>query len=172
MAVSERCLADWSKRKRMQQTAHLRGASMAVFRNSSVLLVRRARPPLADLWSLPGGKQERGESAEQTALREVHEETGVTALIAGKLGVHTALFNMTGALGDPGPASIEIDVFYGTCSTGAAPVAADDASDAEWVPLDALDGYDLTEGAAELILEAAALLADKTTGRRSIGYPT
>ncbi len=37
-------------------------------------------------WALPKGLIDRGEGSEETALREVEEETGVTADSAGKLG--------------------------------------------------------------------------------------
>ncbi len=42
------------------------------------LLVHR---PRYDDWSLPKGKQEAGETAEQCAVREVWEETGVTGAL-------------------------------------------------------------------------------------------
>lgn len=45
-----------------------------------VLVVHR---PRYDDWSLPKGHVDDGESWEETALREVEEETGVTAEIAG-----------------------------------------------------------------------------------------
>ena len=48
-----------------------------VFRNSEVLLVRRGAPPNRGLWSVPGGAVEIGETVEQAAVRETHEETGV-----------------------------------------------------------------------------------------------
>ena len=38
------------------------------------------------LWALPKGLIDEGESAAETAEREVHEEAGVTARLAGKLG--------------------------------------------------------------------------------------
>ena len=38
------------------------------------------------LWSLPKGHIEAGESAEQAAVREVEEETGISGVIIGDLG--------------------------------------------------------------------------------------
>ena len=58
-------------------------ASIAVMRAGRVLLARRARPPGAGRFSLPGGLVEPGESLEAAALRELGEETGVTAAITG-----------------------------------------------------------------------------------------
>ncbi len=48
-----------------------------------VVLVAR---PADGLWALPKGTPEAGESVEQTALREVREETGLAVVIAGSLG--------------------------------------------------------------------------------------
>jgi 8-oxo-dGTP pyrophosphatase MutT (NUDIX family) len=39
-----------------------------------------------DVWALPKGRIDEGESGEQTALREVAEETGVRGRSLGKLG--------------------------------------------------------------------------------------
>ena len=39
-----------------------------------------------DLWALPKGTPEYGESLEETALREVREETGIGVTISGDLG--------------------------------------------------------------------------------------
>lgn len=38
------------------------------------------------VWSLPKGHIEEGESAEETAVREVEEETGITARVSAPLG--------------------------------------------------------------------------------------
>ena len=66
-------------------------ASIAVFRGNEVLLVERAKPPRAGLWSLPGGHIEPGETASAAAAREVLEETGIAATIAGLLDVQDVL---------------------------------------------------------------------------------
>jgi 8-oxo-dGTP diphosphatase len=61
-------------------------ASMAVFRDGKVLLASRTKPPSATLFSLPGGLVDVGETLEEAALRELQEEVGVTAKIAGPAG--------------------------------------------------------------------------------------
>jgi 8-oxo-dGTP diphosphatase len=63
-------------------------ASIAVFRNGKVLLGARTQLPAAHVFSLPGGVVETGETLEEAALRELFEETGVTAKIIGFAG-HT-----------------------------------------------------------------------------------
>jgi ADP-ribose pyrophosphatase YjhB (NUDIX family) len=57
------------------------GVSLAVFRSGRVLLARRARPPFAGAFSLPGGLVEPGETLEAAALRELREEVEVEARI-------------------------------------------------------------------------------------------
>jgi len=42
-----------------------------------------------DLWALPGGGHEIGESVSATAVREVEEETGVTVELTGIVGLYT-----------------------------------------------------------------------------------
>jgi len=51
-----------------------------------LVLVRRANPPHAGLWSLPGGRVERGETREQAVVREVAEETGLRVHVERRVG--------------------------------------------------------------------------------------
>ena len=55
--------------------------SVAVFREGRVLVGRRARPPMAGRFSLPGGVVELGETLIEAAKRELLEEVGVEAEI-------------------------------------------------------------------------------------------
>jgi ADP-ribose pyrophosphatase YjhB (NUDIX family) len=64
------------------------GIGVVVLRPGAVLLARRGRPPNAGAWSLPGGAQELGETAEAAARRELAEETGLAVgalLLAGNV---------------------------------------------------------------------------------------
>lgn len=54
------------------------GIGAVVLKPDAVLLVRRGREPALGSWSLPGGAQRIGETAEAAARRELHEETGLT----------------------------------------------------------------------------------------------
>jgi 8-oxo-dGTP diphosphatase len=97
----------------------------------AILMIRRGGPPFKGHWALPGGFVEENESLERAAARELQEETGV---------VQTSLEQL-GAFGDPGrdPRGHTVSVaFYTFLVATVRPVAADDAADAQWVPLSTL----------------------------------
>ncbi|MDX2288980.1 MAG: NUDIX domain-containing protein [Hyphomicrobiaceae bacterium] len=132
-------------------------ASAVVLRTAAtggleVLLVRRGRPPLAGVWSLPGGKLEPGETAEQAVLREVREETGLAVRLRGRLGQH--------GVEAPDGTGWRIAVYLAAADAGD-PAAGDDAADAAFVPLARLASLTLTRGAADLILAGARRFDDK-----------
>jgi 8-oxo-dGTP diphosphatase len=134
-------------------------ASIAVFRDGAVLLVERSKPPRAGLWSLPGGHIEAGEAASAAALRELAEETGVTAALVGLVDTLDVITRDnapggTGAL----TAHYLLAVFCGRWSSGE-PVAASDSRSARFVPLDELDSYQLTPGAKAIIGKATRLVS-------------
>lgn len=127
------------------------GASVAVFRGEEVLLVRRGREPLAGYWSLPGGGQEFGETLEQTARRELAEETGLEAR-------SLAFAEMFEPMAHGADGSLErhfvLAVF--TCRDFAGEAAAgDDAAAVAWVRLDSLQALEMTPGTAATILRLA-----------------
>ncbi|MBV8066173.1 MAG: NUDIX hydrolase [Actinobacteria bacterium] len=61
----------------------VRAAGGLVFREGDVLLVHR---PQYDDWTFPKGKANDGESDEDCALREVHEETGLRCQLEDEVG--------------------------------------------------------------------------------------
>lgn len=60
---------------------------------AEIALVGRSRE---SLWTLPKGTPEPGETREQTALREVREETGLETRVVGELGVIEYTFSRRG----------------------------------------------------------------------------
>jgi 8-oxo-dGTP diphosphatase len=132
------------------------GASAAIFRRREVLLVERGKGALKGLWSLPGGHIEAGETARAAALREVREETGVAAEIAGLLDVHEVV--RRGARGRL-LAHYLLVVFYGRWLAGE-PEAAGDAAATRFVSLDAIDRLPMTDGAQDLIRRAWKMLQE------------
>lgn len=62
---------------------------IATDENDRILLVKRSVPPREGMWCLPGGFMETDETPEEAALREFHEETGMTGKIKKLLGIVT-----------------------------------------------------------------------------------
>ncbi|MBN2240798.1 MAG: NUDIX hydrolase N-terminal domain-containing protein [Dehalococcoidales bacterium] len=68
----------------MSHTSPLIGTEAAVFRNGRLLLIKRHDD---ELWAIPGGKTDVGETLKETALRELKEETGLTGEVTRLLGI-------------------------------------------------------------------------------------
>ena len=121
-----------------------------MFRDQSVLLIRRGNPPRAGEWSLPGGTQHVGETVAETAVREVLEETGVEIHEPQFLEVIDAIMR-----DDRGRTRYHYTLidFWAEWRAGK-PHAADDAQHAQWIPLSRLDSYDLWAKTIEVIRSA------------------
>jgi ADP-ribose pyrophosphatase YjhB (NUDIX family) len=132
------------------------GIGVVVLKPGAVLLVRRGKPPNMGAWSLPGGAQEVGETAEDAARRELLEETGVT------VGPLTLAANVDTIRRD---AAGRVQYHYTIIDFAAAwldgePIAGTDVSEAIWAPLDGLDAYALWTEAHRVIAIA----------RRQLGF--
>lgn len=87
--------------------------------DGKVVMVRRRYPPRAGYWALPAGFMELDESAEEAAIRECHEETGLLVRVDHLLGVYSFGEGQgTGLL-----------IIYAATATGGELAAADDATE-------------------------------------------
>lgn len=94
-------------------------------RGSDVLLIRRGKPPRQGEWSIPGGRQEPGETVAHAALRELAEETGVEARLLG-------LIDVVDHISDHGHLVL---IDFAAHWISGEPVAGDDAVEADFVDL-------------------------------------
>ncbi len=142
------------------------GVGVVVLRDEHVLLIRRGKPPRTGQWSIPGGKQELGETWRAAAHREVMEETGLEIEVLGLIDVVDAIVrdgdDMTPdrrRVSDP-----DRPILYHYTLVDAAavwkagePVAGSDAAHAEWIPLGELDAYPLWDETVRIIHGAVAM---------------
>jgi 8-oxo-dGTP diphosphatase len=134
----------------------------------AVLLVRRARPPAAGKWTIPGGRVELGETLVAACVRELAEETSVRADIGPQVTlVERFVRDDSGAI----RYHFVIVDFLVTRFTGE-PVPGSDANGLVFASADQLDEFaardQLTEGLVPVIDQARALrarVADETGGR-------
>jgi A/G-specific adenine glycosylase len=103
-----------------------------VIRRGDRLLIARRRPDqmLGGLWEFPGGKQEPGETLEQTAVREIAEEIGIEIRVVRKLGAIKHAFSHF---------KMTLHVFECRPQRGRARAVAVDA--VKWVNIDELATY-------------------------------
>jgi 8-oxo-dGTP diphosphatase len=114
--------------------APIAAAGIVCLRGDDVLLIRRGTPPLENRWTLPGGRIEWGERARDAALRELVEETGVSAEIIGLVDVVDAILAKSDTDVEPPPApwGHYVLVDFAARWISGEPRAGDDAADARF----------------------------------------
>ena len=129
--------------------------SAAIVREGKVLAVRRARRPALNLYTLPGGAVEAGETLIDAVKREVREETQIAiepVALAGHREVITR--DAQGRV----ERHFVILCFAARWLAGE-PVLNEELDDARWLKPSELSGLKTTEGLAEIVAAAAAKLA-------------
>ena len=120
----------------------------------AVLLVRRGKAPNAGAWSIPGGAQEVGETAEDGARRELLEEAG---LRAGPMHLAAHVDSITRDAGGAVQFHYTILDFAARWTEGE-PRPGGDVTEAVFAPLDNLAAYALWSEAHRVIGLARRLL--------------
>ncbi len=131
--------------KRVYPNQPIVGVGAVIICSGRILLEKRESEPGKNKWTIPGGIVELGESAEQTVIREVKEETNldveqpelidvvnyITADRDGRIKYHFVIID------------------YLTDLKGGTLNAADDAAELRWVILDEVENFDLTRSFRE-----------------------
>ena len=104
-------------------------AGVILVEEGRVLMTLRRYAPREGTWCLPAGFMESGETPEQTAVRELQEETGLVGSLTGLFGVYA---------GFDDPRVRTILILYTADRAGGSLAPGDDAIDARFFPLDSL----------------------------------
>jgi ADP-ribose pyrophosphatase YjhB (NUDIX family) len=107
------------------------------------------------LWSLPKGHIEAGESAEQAAIREVAEETGIRGVIMGELGTIDFWF-----VADGRRIHKTVRHFLMRATGGELSDADVEVTEVAWVPLTEMQAQLAYPDERTLVDTAGRLLAD------------
>lgn len=117
------------------------GTGAVIICNGKILLEKRKGEPGKGKWAIPGGLVELGESAEQTVMREVEEETNLKVEEPKLIDV---VNNVT--LDKNGRIKYHfVIVDYFVKLRGGTLEAADDAAELRWILFGEVEKYDLTE---------------------------
>ena len=144
-----------------QPDAPILGAVAVVWHQGKVILVQRRNDPNAGMWGFPGGHVELGETAMDAAVRELVEETGVSARAVEYLTSFDVNLRSAG-----GRVERQYHLAAVLCEYQAGtPVPGDDALQAEWREAGTLagSGLDLLDNVADVALLAQARWRDLRT---------
>ena len=109
----------------------------------ALLVVRRATPPQAGRWSIPGGRVERGEALARAVQRELMEETGISVRCGQMLGWVERI--------SAEHHFVILDFMVDTLDDAPQPVAGGDAAEAAWVRLADVPSLDLVAGLEDFL---------------------
>jgi len=121
------------------------GVGAVIICKGEILLEKRKGEPGRGKWTVPGGLVELGESAEQTVMREVKEETNLEV-------EQPELVDVVNSVTTDEDGRIKyhfVIVDYFVKLKGGTLEAADDAAELRWVKFSEVENYDLTRSFRE-----------------------
>jgi 8-oxo-dGTP diphosphatase len=129
--------------------------SAAIFRDGKVLVVRRARKPALNLYTMPGGVVEAGETLAEAAAREVREETALEIEVLTLAGHREAVMRDKDGRVER---HFVIMCFAARWISGE-PVLNEELDEARWLAPSEIAGLRTTDGLAEIVAAAAEIIA-------------
>jgi len=100
-------------------------------KDDKIVLVKRRNKPFKNIFVLPGGFVEHGETVEQAAIREAKEETGINIRLEEILGVYSEP--------DRDPRGPTISIAFIAEPISGELKAKSDAKDARWIRPEEID---------------------------------
>jgi 8-oxo-dGTP diphosphatase len=141
-------------RQRTYPAAPILAVSAAIIRDGKVLIVRRARPPAGGLYTLPGGVVEIGETLTEAVVREVREETALAIEPVALAGYREAI-----GKDDEGHIRRHFVILpFAARWIAGEPVLNEELTEALWLAPAAVTGLKTTDGLAEIVANAMALM--------------
>lgn len=131
--------------------------SAAIFRDGKVLVVRRARKPALNLYTMPGGVVEAGETLAEAVAREVREETSLEVEVLSLAGHREAMMrDKEGRV----ERHFVIMCFAARWVSGE-PHLNEELDEAHWLAPSEITGLRTTDGLAEIVADAAIIVNGK-----------
>ncbi|RSD11532.1 NUDIX hydrolase [Amycolatopsis eburnea] len=103
-----------------------------------ILMIRRTDN---DLYSIPGGQLELGETLAQAAVREVQEETGVTCTVLAVIGLYSNPNHVIAY--DDGEVRQEFSICFRASPTGGSLRGSEESREVQWVSPDKIDDLNI-----------------------------
>ncbi len=131
--------------------------SAAIVRDGKVLVVRRARKPALNIYTLPGGAVEAGETLHEAVIREVREETQLAIEPVALAGHREVIMR-------DGDGRVErhfVILSFAARWLGGEPVLNEELNDAHWLVPSEIANLKTTDGLAEIVAAAVAYLEGK-----------
>lgn len=104
--------------------------------DGAVLLIRRTDN---DLWALPGGAMDLGETIAETVVREVKEETGLEVDVTGVVGIYTDPKHVVEF--SDGEVRQQFSICFLARLVGGELTPSEESSEVRWVSRRELDDY-------------------------------
>lgn len=114
----------------MSQNGIVLVASVSIFSDDKVLIIRENKPTAFNKWNFPGGHIEYGEDILYSARREVKEETGFDVNLIGTTGV----YNFISSSND----QVILFHFIGEVTGGSLNLEEDEITDSKWIKINEL----------------------------------
>ncbi|WP_061809465.1 NUDIX hydrolase [Rossellomorea vietnamensis] len=109
----------------MSQDGIVLVASVSIFSNDKVLMIKENKSNALHKWNFPSGHIEYGEDILYSARREVKEETGLDVKLIGTTGV----YNFTSNTND----QVILFHFIGEITGGTLKLEEDEITDSRWI---------------------------------------